>query len=98
MDLVNIQKLEENEGVEQRSIDAQAMQKDAEEEKVFTTGVQPSTEVEMSTKVQPSVMEIDMSVLGFTKARRRATIMDKTTLLDKGIHISVSRLIYVNIN
>jgi hypothetical protein len=43
-------------------------------------------------------MEIDMSVLGFTKARRRATIMDKTTFLDKGIHISVSRLIYVDIN
>jgi hypothetical protein len=40
---VNIQKLEENEGVEQRSIDAQAMQKDAKQEKISTTGVQPST-------------------------------------------------------
>jgi len=32
-------------------------------------------------------MEIDTSALGSTKARRHATIMDRATLLDKGICI-----------
>jgi hypothetical protein len=32
-------------------------------------------------------MEIDMTTLGATKARIKTTIMDRTTLLDKGIHI-----------
>jgi predicted transglutaminase-like protease len=41
----------------------------------------------MLTKVQPSAMEIDMNALGSTKVKRRATIMDKATLLDKGICI-----------
>jgi hypothetical protein len=41
----------------------------------------------MSIEVQPNVMEINMSVVGSTKVRKRATIMDKTTLLDKGIRI-----------
>jgi hypothetical protein len=40
-----------------------------------------------STEVQPSVMEIDMSAPRATKVRRHATIMDRTTLLYKGIHI-----------
>jgi transcriptional regulator of NAD metabolism len=41
----------------------------------------------MSTKVQPSAMEIDMSAPSFIEARRHAIIMDISTLLDKGIHI-----------
>jgi hypothetical protein len=49
--------------------------------------VQPSTEVQMSIEVQPNVMEINMSALGVTKVKRRVTVMDKATLLDKGIHI-----------
>jgi len=48
---------------------------------------QPSIEVQMSTKVQPSIMEIDMSVLGFAKAKRHATIMDRAILLNKHICI-----------
>jgi hypothetical protein len=32
-------------------------------------------------------MEIDMITLGVTDARRRTTILDKATLLDKGIRI-----------
>ncbi len=41
----------------------------------------------MSTKVQPNAMEINMSVLGSIEVRKLATIMDKATLLDKGIRI-----------
>ncbi len=40
------------------------MWKDVEDEDVFEVGMQPQT------KVQPSVMEIDMIALGATKARR----------------------------
>jgi hypothetical protein len=32
-------------------------------------------------------MEINMIALGAIDAKKRTTIMDKTTLLDKGIHI-----------
>jgi hypothetical protein len=49
--------------------------------------MQPSTKVQMSTKVQPNAMEINMSVLGSIEVRKLATIMDKATLLDKGIRI-----------
>jgi hypothetical protein len=41
----------------------------------------------MLIEVQPSAMEIDMNVLGSVKLRRHAIIMDKATLLDKGIRI-----------
>jgi hypothetical protein len=37
--------------------------------------------------MQPSAMEIDMNALGVIKAIRRTTIMDKATLMDKGICI-----------
>jgi hypothetical protein len=57
------------------------MQKDTKEEDVFKAGVQPLT------KVQPSAMEIDMNASRATKVIRCATIMDKATLLDKGIRI-----------
>jgi hypothetical protein len=43
--------------------------------------------MQTSIKMQPSVMEIDMSALGATKVRRHTTIMDKATLADKGICI-----------
>jgi hypothetical protein len=38
-------------------------------------------------EVQQNVMEIDMTAPKAIEARRRTTIMDRTTLLDKGIHI-----------
>ncbi len=38
-------------------------------------------------EVQSNKMEIDMITLGVTDARRRTTILDKATLLDKGIRI-----------
>jgi len=63
-------------------VEAQATKKDTEEEDIFEMKVQ------MSTKIQPTMMEINMSGLGATKARRCATIMDRTIFLDKGIHIS----------
>ncbi len=43
--------------------------------------------MQTSTKVQPNVMQINMSALGVIEARRCATIMDIATLLNKGIHI-----------
>jgi hypothetical protein len=59
---VNIEELEEEEGMEQRYVKAQAIWKDAKEEEVFEEGVRTSTKVKMLTKVQPSAMEINMSV------------------------------------
>jgi hypothetical protein len=41
----------------------------------------------MSTKIQPSAMEIDTNAPSSTKGRKCATIMDKVTLLDKCIRI-----------
>jgi hypothetical protein len=50
----------------------------------------------MLTIVQPSVMEIDMSVPGCTNVKRHATIMDKATLLNKGIRIpSPNRFMWI---
>ncbi len=62
-------------------MEAQATNKDTKKEDIFEMRVQ------MSTKIQPTIMEINMSAPWATKARRCATIMDKTTLLDKGTHI-----------
>jgi hypothetical protein len=45
VDLVNIEKLEEDEGVEQRSVDTQIVQKDIKDEVVFEVGMQPSIEM-----------------------------------------------------
>jgi hypothetical protein len=42
---MNIEESKEDKGVEQRSIDAQAIEKDIEEEEVYEAGVQPSIEV-----------------------------------------------------
>jgi len=41
----------------------------------------------MSTQVQPSVMEIDMNAPSSMEAKRYIIVMDRATLLDKGIHI-----------
>jgi hypothetical protein len=49
--------------------------------------VQPSIEMQTSTKVQPSAMEINMNAPSSIEARRHIIIMDRTTLMDKGIHI-----------
>ncbi len=68
-------------------MEAQVAQKDTKEEDVFEEGVQPSTTVQTSTKMQPGAMEIDMSALGATEVKRCITIMDKTIILDKGICI-----------
>jgi len=38
--------------------------------------------------MQPNAMEINMTTPKDIEVRRRATIMDRTTLLDKGIRIS----------
>ncbi len=58
--------------------------------------MQPLIEVQMLTIVQPSVMEIDMSVPGCTNVRRHATIMDKATFLNKGICIpNLNRFMWI---
>ncbi len=81
MDLVYIEGLDEDEGVEQQSVEERIAQKDAKEEEVLEAWVHPLIEV------QQNVMEIDMTVPKAIEARRQTTIMDRTTLLDKGIHI-----------
>ncbi len=66
-----------------------ATKKDAEG-KVHEVRVQPPKEVQLSK------MEIDMITLGATDARRKVTILDKTTLLDRGICIlDVDRFMWI---
>jgi hypothetical protein len=48
--------------------------------------MQPFTKVQALIEVQARAMEIDLSVLRVAEKRRRA-IMDRVTLLDKGIRI-----------
>jgi len=43
-------------------------------------------------------MEIDMIIVGATNAKKKTTIMDITTLLDKGIHISDLNIFHVDTN
>jgi hypothetical protein len=43
--------------------------------------------VQPPKKVQLSRLEINMITLGSTHARRKVTILDIATLLDRGIHI-----------
>jgi hypothetical protein len=43
--------------------------------------------VQPPKEVQSNKMEIDMIKLRATNGRRRTTILDRTTLLDRGIHI-----------
>jgi hypothetical protein len=63
------------------------VQKDIEDEEISEVGMQSSIKVQMLTKVQPSAMEIDMNAPSFIKAKRHVIIMDRATLLNKGIHI-----------
>lgn len=72
---------DEDEGVEQQFVEERIAQKDAKEEEVLEAWMHPLIEV------QQNVMEIDMTAPKAIEARRRTTIMDRTTLLDKGIHI-----------
>jgi hypothetical protein len=48
--------------------------------------MQPFTKVWALIEIQPKVMEIDLNVPRPAEKKRRA-IMDRVTLLDKGIHI-----------
>jgi len=71
-------------------VKVQATQKDAGEEEISKARVHPST------KVQPSAMEIDMNALGSVEVKRHAIIMDKATLLDKGIRIpNLNRFMWI---
>jgi len=79
VDLIYIQESDEEKGVEQQSMEKQVAQKEAKEGKILEVGVQPLREV------QPSGMEIDMIAPRAIYARKRATIMEKSTLLDKGV-------------
>ncbi len=55
--------------------------KDTKEKEVPKAGVQPPKEV------QPSIMEIDMAALATIDVRRKITMLDRTTLLKRGICI-----------
>jgi hypothetical protein len=82
MDPILIHKLDKEEDVEQQSVEGHvATLKDAKEKKVPKAGMQPPKEV------QPSRMESNMAVLMTIDVRRRITMLDKTTLLERGIHI-----------
>jgi len=59
---------------------------DAREENIVGTKVQPSTKVQILIKAQLKVMEIKMCELNVA-TKRRCTIMDKATLLEKVICI-----------
>ncbi len=63
------------------------MKQNTKEKEVFEEGMQSSTEVQMLIVMQPSAMEIDMSALGSIEVRRCVTIMDRATLMDKGVHV-----------
>jgi hypothetical protein len=59
---------------------------DAREENVVMVEVQSSTEVQALIEAQLRAMEIKMCESNAT-AKRKCTIIDKTTLLEKDIHI-----------
>jgi hypothetical protein len=59
---------------------------DAREEDIVGTKIQPSTKVQTLIKAQLKVMEIKMCELNVATKRRR-TIMDKATHLEKNICI-----------
>ncbi len=59
-----------------------ATQKDVKEKEI------PKVKVQPLEKMQPNIMEINMATLGPINTKRRTTILDKTTLVDRGIHIS----------
>ncbi len=40
-------------------------------------------------KMQPNKMEINMATLGPINMKRRTTILDRATLVDRGIHIPI---------
>jgi helix-turn-helix protein len=63
------------------------VKQNTKEKEVFEEGMQSSTEVQILIVMQPSAMEIDMNALSSIEVKRCATIMDKATLLDKGIHV-----------
>jgi len=67
-------------------VDAQATYMDVREEDIVESKVQPSIKVQTFTEAQLRVMEIKMCELDVA-TKRRCTIMDKTTLLEKAIHI-----------
>ncbi len=66
--------------------DAQAMYMDVGEKDIVESKVQPSIKVQTLTEAQLRVMEIKMRKLDVA-TKRRCTFMDKTTLLEKAIHI-----------
>ncbi len=67
-------------------MDAQATYMDAGEEDIVESKVQPSIKVQTMTKAQQRVMEIKMGELDVA-TKRRCTIIEKTTFLEKTIHI-----------
>jgi hypothetical protein len=91
VDLLYIQELDKEEGVEQRFVEGQeATQKDIGKGEILEVGVQPQKEVQLNR------MEISMTTPGAIDARRKVTILDRTTLLNKGIHIpDVDRFMWI---
>ncbi len=91
-----IEELKENEATKEHFVEAQTMQKDAREEKVVAKEKHLSTKVQLkvqqATKVQTTVeaqqkaMEMEQHEAEAI-AKRRCVILDRTTLLEKGIKI-----------
>jgi len=67
-------------------MDAQATYMDAREKDIVESKVQPSIKVQTLIEAQLKVMEIKMCELDVA-TKKRCTIMDKTTFLEKAIHI-----------
>ncbi len=67
-------------------MEAQAAQIDEGEDAVVEATIQPSTKVQALIETQLKVMEIERCKLDVA-AKRRCTIMDRVTFLDKGICI-----------
>ncbi len=68
----------------------EATQKDIGKGEILEVGVQPQKEVQLNR------MEISMTTPGAIDARRKVTILDRTTLLNKGIHIpDVDRFMWI---
>ncbi len=91
-----IEELKEDEDVEQHFVEAQIAQKVAKEKNVFEAEkqlsievqveVQQATKVQEMAKAQQRAMEMEKHELEAIAKRKRA-ILDRTTVLEKGIKI-----------
>ncbi len=82
-----IEESKENKVVEQQFVEAQIVQMNARKENVVEVEVHPSIEMQVMAKTQQRAMEIKKRE-SEAIAKRRYAILDRATLLEKGIKIS----------